>query len=254
MIIELPKVFMRHTDYQHMLKFPVLITFTIIIITLTVNPYLIPRVESTPSSYENNEGNEGGIGNGDSEPQENSPQDDSSGTSGSDENGDDDSNGNDDDNGIGPTDDQNPVGDDRDAGGVDEEPPTSTERGGNPLEGLNVGKTLGKAECEKYLKSLGGGDDTNIGDTIEDPFKTKEEICRGLLGGAPGIDILNTTMPTTSGLMNQTDLINNNNITEGDIIITKEGTSSPCIMIREEGSPSGPSRPQPQPSPSPRPC
>jgi hypothetical protein len=79
---------------------------------------------------------------------------------------------------------------------------------------------------------LGGGDDTNIGDTIKDPFKTKEEICRGLLGED---DILNTTMPTTSELMNQTDLINNNNIAEGDIIITKEGTSSPCIIISEEG-------------------
>jgi hypothetical protein len=70
-----------------------------------------------------------------------------------------------------------------------------------------------------------------------------------------GINTSNVTTTTaTSELMNQTGLINNNNSTEGDIIITEEGTSSPCIIIREEGTSSGPSRPQPQPTPSPKPC
>jgi hypothetical protein len=58
--------------------------------------------------------------------------------------------------------------------------------------------------------------------------------------------------------MNQTDLVStndSNNSTEGELVITEEGTSSPCIVITEEGMPSGPNRPEPpQPSPSPKPC
>ncbi|MGC1131569.1 MAG: hypothetical protein WA941_02000 [Nitrososphaeraceae archaeon] len=71
-----------------------------------------------------------------------------------------------------------------------------------------------------------------------------------------GINTSNVTNTATSELMNQTGLISNNNATEGEMIIKEEGTSSPCIIIREEGTPSGPSRPQPQPqpSPSPKPC
>ncbi|MGC1131234.1 MAG: hypothetical protein WA941_00320 [Nitrososphaeraceae archaeon] len=235
---------MHDADYLRM--FRVLITFTIIIITLTVNPYLIPQViSSSESSSLSSEDSD------DSGSQNESPQDDSE----TDDNSNGGSNDNDDNNndngGIGQTDDQELTSDDDDE--IDKEPPTSTERGGNPLEGLNVGKELGKEECEKYLKSLGGGDDTNIGDTIENPFKTKEEICKGILGGE-GIDVRNTTTTVTSELTNQTDLIDNSNSTEGELVITEEGTPSPCIVISEEGTPSGPGRPQPQPSPSPKPC
>ena len=232
-----------------MLKLLVLINLIIIIVSFTVSPYMISQVDSSPadSSPSSDDDDNNGLG-----PQDNSPQDDSDGTDGSsDGSGDDD---NSDDNGFEQTDDQNLIGDDNGAG-VDEEPPTSTERGGNPLEGLNLRNLeKEKADCDKYLKSLGGTDGTNVGDTIEDPFETKEEYCKRILGGA-GIDIRNTTMTTTSELMNQTDSIKNNNSIEGDIIITEEGTSSPCIIIREEGTPSGPSRPEPpQPSPSPKPC
>ena len=195
--------------------------------------FIVSGSTSLPSSDKNADENAGG-----DDPQDDSPQDDSTGTGGSsDGNGDDDDGGNNDNDGIGQTDDQNLVGDDDRA---DEEPPTSTERGGNPLEGLNVGKAGDKVACEKYLKSLGGGDETNVGDIIVDPFETREEHCKRILGA--GIDISNNTMTTTSELMNQTGLINNNNATEGEMIIKEEGTSS------------GPSRPQPQPSPSPKPC
>lgn len=50
-------------------------------------------------------------------------------------------------------------------------------------------------------------------------------------------NVTNTT--ATNELMNQTGLINNNNATDGELIIKEEGMSSPCIIIREEGTPSG---------------
>jgi hypothetical protein len=214
----------------------------------------IPLVGSSsfsllPSSSPSSEDNEDDNDNDGSGPQDNSPQDDSEGTDSSSEGSGDD--GNNDNNGIRQTDDQDLIDDDGDDG---VEPPTSTERGGNPLDGLNLRNLeKDKADCEKYLKSLGGSDGTNIGDTIENPFETKEEFCKRILGGA-GIDIRNTTMGTTSVLMNQTGLINNDNATE--MVIKEEGMPSPCIVIKEEGMPSGPSRPQPQPqpSPSPKPC
>ena len=233
-----------------MLKLLVLINL-IVIISPTVNPYLISQVDASPatsSPSSDDDDDDDDDDNDGSDPQDDSPQDDSKGTdSSSDGSGDDDDN----DNGFEQTgDEQNPIGG-GDGASVDEEPPTSTERGGNPLEGLNLRNLeKEKADCDKYLKSLGGSDGTNVGDTIENLFETKEEYCKRILGGA-GIDILNTTMTTTSEPMNQTGLTNNNNSTEGDIIITEEGTPSPCIIIREEGVPSGPSQPQPQPSPTP---
>lgn len=246
------KVFMRLAYYRSMLKSLVLIT--IAIVTLTFNPYLVPQVDSSPeSSAPTSEDNDDDNNDNDvSGPQVDSPKDDSQGTDSSlDGSGDDDNN----DNGFKQTDEQNLIGDNGDAS-VDEEPPTSTERGGNPLEGLNIGKARHKVACEKYLKSLGGGDETNVGDIIVDPFETREEYCKRILGA--GIDISNTTKTTISELMNQTgSVINkNNSTTEGDIIIREEGTSSPCIIIREEGTSSGPNPPQPQPSPqpSPKPC
>lgn len=248
---------MHHTDYLYMLKFHVLITFTIIIITLTVNPYLIPQVisSSEPSSLSPEGSGDGDESNGSEEMNKGDlinklTEDEGDNTRDLV-----------DDNGIRQTDEeQDLTGDDED--GADEEPPTSTERGvmgGNPLEGLNVNKAREKADCERYLKSLGGSDDTNIGDTIEIPFgETREEYCKRILGGE-GIDISNTTTTTaTNQLMNQTDLVStndSNNSTEGELVITEEGTSSPCIVITEEGMPSGPNRPEPpQPSPSPKPC
>jgi hypothetical protein len=156
-----------------MLKLLVLINL-IVIISLNVNPYLISQVDaspatSSPSSDDDDDNDASG-------PQDDSPQDDSKGIdSSSNGSGDDDDN----DNGFEQTgDEQDPIGA-GDGASVDEEPPTSTERGGNPLDGLNLRNLeKEKADCDKYLKSLGGSDGTNVGDTIENPFETKEEYCK----------------------------------------------------------------------------
>jgi hypothetical protein len=59
--------------------------------------------------------------------------------------------------------------------GADEEPPTSTERGGNPLEGLNLSKSKLLAQCEALKRETKGHE-------IEDPFndKTLEDKCKEL--------------------------------------------------------------------------
>lgn len=151
-------------------------------------------------SGSDSEGSGNGNDNNGSGPQDISQGSDSS----SDGSGDDGVNN--DDNVLDQNDERNLVDDDPDEA-EDKEPPTSTERGGgNPLEGLNLRKLeKEKADCDKYLKSLGGGDETSVGDTIQDPFKTKEEYCRGLLGGAPGINIRNGTTlngPASTGPIN----------------------------------------------------
>jgi hypothetical protein len=57
--------------------------------------------------------------------------------------------------------------------GVDDEPPTSTERGGNPLEGLNLSKSKLLAQCEALKQETKGHE-------IEVPSeeKTLEEKCK----------------------------------------------------------------------------
>ena len=237
---------MHHTNYPHMLKILILTSFTILI-ALTVNLYLIPEVISSSESSslspedsgDDNENN--GSGSEDDSPQDDSGISDTSNLDGSES----------DDGGFRQTDERELKGDDY---GEEEEPPASTDRGDNPLEGLNLPSGWGKEECAKYLKSLGGSDETNVGDVIVGPFETREDYCKRILGGA-GIDTSNTTTTTKSELMNQSGLTNNISATEGDFVITEEGKpSEPCIVITEEGMPSGPKRPQPQPSPSPKPC
>ena len=61
-----------------------------------------------------------------------------------------------------------------DEDGVDEQPPTSTERGGNPLEGLNLSKSKLLAQCLALKQETKGIE-------IKDPFgeeKTLEEKCK----------------------------------------------------------------------------
>jgi hypothetical protein len=106
-----------------MLKFSVLITFTIIIITLTVNPFLIPQVISSSESSSlspEDSGDENGSGSEDGSPRDDSGHSDIS--SPEDNKGDD--------SGIGQPDEQELTGDD-DRNGVDNIPPSSTERGGH---------------------------------------------------------------------------------------------------------------------------
>ena len=100
---------------------------------------------------------------------------------------------------------------------VGEEPPTLMERRGDPIPDVDV------SLCGKYKY-----------------YDSKLKKCVPL--PKEGIEASNTTTAATSELINQSGLINNNNSTEGDLI------------IREEGTPSGPSSPQPKPSPSPKPC
>jgi hypothetical protein len=88
---------------------------------------------------------------------------------------------------------------------------------------------------------------------VEDPPLNPELVC---MPPKEGIDTSNITTAATTELMNQTGLINNNNATEGDLVITEEGKpSEPCLVITEEGMPTKDRpQPQPQPSPSPKPC
>jgi hypothetical protein len=121
-------------------------------------------------------------------------------------------------------------GSDDEGDGVGEEPPTLMERRGDPIPDVDV------SLCGKYKY-----------------YDSKLKKCVPL--PKEGIGASNTRTAATSGLINQSGLINNNNSAEGDLIIREEGTpSGPCIIITEEGTPSGPSSPQPKPGPSPKPC
>jgi hypothetical protein len=225
------------------LKLVVLIT--LIIIILTVNPYLIPQVDSSlasssPSLDDDNGGNKDNDNNG-SEPQDNSPQDDSQGTDSSSD-------------GVEPT------------GGGTEAPsdgvePTGEVGGGSEGEVGPVPPGDDQEEAEETKVCVTNKEgvkfcfETLPPDELPCPepivVEDTELVC---LPPREGIDTSNITTAATSELINQTGLINNNNATDGEMIIKEEGTSSPCIIIKEEGTPSGPNYPQPQPSPSPNPC
>ena len=124
-------------------------------------------------------------------------------------------------------------GADSSSDGIDEDPPTSMERQGDPIPDVDV------SLCGKYKY-----------------YDSKLKKCVPL--PKEGIGASNTSTAATIEPINQSGLINNNNSTDGNLVIKEEGTpSGPCIVIKEEGTPSGSSRPQPpqpKPGPSPKPC